>query len=139
MKSVFDEENWLFKLLQVEAALAHAHAEVGNIPQADADNIANAVANKAVKLERVKQIESEIRHDLMSVVKALTEQSGESGKYVHLGATSYDIEDTGCWAELTVRQRFRLRSALRLPSTRLRSTDTWKDWTRWRRGYMSGR
>jgi adenylosuccinate lyase len=94
MKSVFDEENWLFKLLQVEAALAHAHAEVGNIPQADADNIANAVANKAVKLERVKQIESEIRHDLMSVVKALTEQSGESGKYVHLGATSYDIEDT---------------------------------------------
>ena len=94
MKAVFDEENWLFKLLQVEAALAHAHAEVGNIPQTDADNIANAVANKTVKLERVKEIEKEIRHDLMSVVKALAEQSGESGKYVHLGATSYDTEDT---------------------------------------------
>jgi adenylosuccinate lyase len=94
MKSVFDEESWLFKLLQVEAALAQAHAEVGNIPQEDADNISNAVANETVKLDRVKEIEKEIRHDLMSVVKALAEQSGDSGKYVHLGATSYDIEDT---------------------------------------------
>jgi len=94
MKSIFSEDNWLHKLLEVEAALAQAHAEVGNIPMEDAENIANAVDNQLVKLERVKEIEMEIRHDLMSVVKALAEQSGKSGKYVHLGATSYDTEDT---------------------------------------------
>ena len=48
-----------------------------------------------VKLERVKEIEKEIDHDLMAMVKALTEQcEGEAGKYIHLDATSYDIEDT---------------------------------------------
>jgi len=94
MKSIFSEEGRLQRFLEVEAALAFAHAAVGNIPKEDADNIANAVASKSVNVERVKEIEKEIRHDLMSVVKALAEQSGDSGRYVHLGATSYDIEDT---------------------------------------------
>lgn len=94
MKSIFDEDNRLQKLLEVEAALAEAHAEVGNIPREDAENIANAVANRLVERERVLEIEKEIRHDLMSVVKALAEQCGDSGRYVHLGATSYDTEDT---------------------------------------------
>jgi len=47
-----------------------------------------------VKRERVEQIESEINHDVMAVVKALEEQSGKSGKWIHFGATSYDIVDT---------------------------------------------
>jgi adenylosuccinate lyase len=47
-----------------------------------------------VKLDRVKQIESEINHDVMAVVLALAEQSGDAGKWVHFGATSNDILDT---------------------------------------------
>lgn len=47
-----------------------------------------------VKFSRVVEIESQIHHDLMAMVKAFTEVAGESGKYIHLGATSYDIEDT---------------------------------------------
>jgi adenylosuccinate lyase len=94
MKSIFDEDNRLQRLLEVEAALAEAHAEVGNIPREDAEIIGNAVANRLVERERVLEIEKEIRHDLMSAVKALAEQCGDSGRYVHLGATSYDIEDT---------------------------------------------
>jgi adenylosuccinate lyase len=48
-----------------------------------------------VKPDRVKEIEAEIKHDLMAVVKAMTEVAGpEDGKYIHLGATSYDIIDT---------------------------------------------
>jgi adenylosuccinate lyase len=43
----------------------------------------------------VKEIEKEIDHDLMAMVKALTETcDADAGKYVHYGATSYDIEDT---------------------------------------------
>jgi len=36
MRSIFEEENRLQKMLDVEAALALAHAEVGNIPIEDA-------------------------------------------------------------------------------------------------------
>ena len=82
------------KLLDVEAALALAHAEVGNIPKKDAEKIAAMASTKYVKVERVKAIEKEIKHDIASLVRALSEVCGASGAYVHLGATSYDIVDT---------------------------------------------
>ncbi|WP_461867202.1 adenylosuccinate lyase [Thermococcus sp.] len=94
MRRIWDEENKLQKLLEVEAALARAHAKVGNIPEESARVISERANTKWVKLERVKEIEAEIHHDIMGVVKALSEVCGEHGKYVHLGATSNDIIDT---------------------------------------------
>lgn len=94
MKRIWEEENKLQKLLDVEAALAKAHAKVGNIPQESANVISEKANIKWVKVERVKEIEAEIHHDIMAVVKALSEVCGEHGKYVHLGATSNDIIDT---------------------------------------------
>ena len=91
MRRIFEEENRLQKMLDVEAALALAHAEVGNIPMEDAKIIAEKASTRYVKLERVKEIEKEIKHDVMAMVKALAEVCGKSGAYVHLGATSYDI------------------------------------------------
>ena len=100
MKKIFNEENRLQKLLDVEAALARAHAKVGNISEEYAEIITKNANTKKVKVERVKQIEKEIRHDLMAVVKVLSEVSGEAGKYVHLGATSSDIVDTATALQL---------------------------------------
>jgi adenylosuccinate lyase len=94
MVKIFDEETRVQKLLDVEAALALAHAEVGNIPKKDAEKIAAMASIKYVKVERVKAIEKEIKHDIASLVRALSELCGPSGAYVHLGATSYDIVDT---------------------------------------------
>ena len=94
MREIFSEESKLRKLLEVEAALARAHAKLGTIPQADAEGIAEAAAGGRVTLERVREIEAEIKHDIMAVARALTEASGSAGKYVHLGATSNDIIDT---------------------------------------------
>ncbi len=94
MLKIFDEETRTQKLLDVEAALALAHAEVGNIPQLDAEKIVSMASTKYVKVERVKAIEKEIKHDIASLVRALSEQCGSSGAFVHLGATSYDIVDT---------------------------------------------
>jgi adenylosuccinate lyase len=94
MVKIFDEETRVQKLLDVEAALALAHAEVGNIPKKDAEKIAAMASIKYVKVERVKVIEKEIKHDIASLVRALSELCGPSGAYVHLGATSYDIVDT---------------------------------------------
>ena len=94
MLKIFEEETRVQKLLDVEAALALAHAEVGNISKKDAEKIASMASTKFVKVERVKAIEKEIKHDIASLVRALSEVCGASGAYVHLGATSYDIVDT---------------------------------------------
>ena len=94
MKRIWDEENKLQKLLDVEAALARAHAKLGNIPRESAEIIGERANTNWIKVERVKEIEEEIHHDIMAVVKALSEVCGEHGKYIHLGATSNDIIDT---------------------------------------------
>ena len=94
MLRVFEEEARVQRLLDVEAALAIAHAEVGDIPRKDAKKIATMASTRHVKVDRVKAIEKEIKHDIASLVRALSEVCGSSGAYVHLGATSYDIVDT---------------------------------------------
>lgn len=98
-------------MLDVEAALAWAHAEVGDIPRKDAEKIEMMASLKHVKLVRIKEIEREIRHDVASLVRACAEACGSSGGYVHLGATSYDIVDTA--------NALQLKDALELIQKRL--------------------
>lgn len=101
MKAIFEEETRLQRLLDVEAALARAHAKVGGIPREAAEEITRRANTKEVRIDRVRALEEEIRHDLMAVVLALTEVcKGEAGKYVHFGATSNDISDTGMALQL---------------------------------------
>ena len=98
---LFTQEKKLEYWLRVEGELSQTHAELGNIPKELADEIKNKANLKYVKLERVEQFDKEIHHDLMAMVKALSEQSkGDAGKFVHLGATSYDIEDTALALQL---------------------------------------
>jgi len=94
VKNIFSEESRLAHQLQVEGALARAHATLGAIPQEAADEISRNATLDYVSVERVKEIERDIHHDVMAMVKALAEVSGDAGKYVHLGATSYDIVDS---------------------------------------------
>ncbi|UCD45651.1 MAG: adenylosuccinate lyase [Candidatus Bathyarchaeota archaeon] len=101
MYRVFTEEAKLQKWLDVEAALAHTHAELGTIPLEAAEEIGRKAKVGIVKLERVKEIEAETYHDLLSMVYALEEVcEGDAGKYIHLGATSYDTEDTALALQL---------------------------------------
>jgi len=115
MRRVFDEENRLQRMLDVEAALAWAHAEVGNIPREDAEKIGKTASVKHVKLSRVKEIEKEIKHDIAALVRALAEACGPSGAYVHLGATSADIVDTA--------MALQLRDAIDLIETKLNNLE----------------
>ncbi|KPV64387.1 MAG: Fumarate hydratase class II [Candidatus Bathyarchaeota archaeon BA2] len=111
MRRIFDEENRLQLMLEVEAALAWAHSQVGGIPRKDAEKIIEMASTKHVKLSRVKEIEREIKHDVMALVQALAEVCGSSGAYVHLGATSSDILDTAT--------ALQLKEALKLIEQRL--------------------
>jgi len=99
--NIFTEEKKLENWLKVEAVLAKAHAKLGTIPKEAADEIYKKANVKDVKIERVKEIDREIHHDLMAMVKGLAEQcEGDAGNYIHLGATSYDIEDTAIALQL---------------------------------------
>lgn len=94
MKGIFEEEKRLEYQLKVEAALAEALADFGKISKKTAKIIKEKANLNFVKLERVKEIEKETKHDVMAMVRVLTEVCGKAGKYVHLTATSYDIVDT---------------------------------------------
>ncbi|HEC57691.1 MAG TPA: adenylosuccinate lyase [Candidatus Syntrophoarchaeum butanivorans] len=113
MKAIWEETSRLRAYLAVEAALAAAEAEAGLIPEDAAERIRQAVDE--VELARVKEIEAEIDHDLMAVVLALSECAGDAGRWVHFGATSYDIVDTAL--------AIMLRDSLDLITTRLRELE----------------
>jgi len=100
VRKIFDDETKLQRMLDVEAALARAHAKVGNIPKEAAEEITKKANTKYVKLSRVREIEAKINHDVMAMVEALSEQCGNAGKYIHLGATSNDIQDTALALQL---------------------------------------
>lgn len=92
VRRLFSREQRLHRALLVEAALARAQGQLGIIPEDAAKAIAGAV--DAVHLDRVDALESELRHDVMAISRALAEAAGASGAWVHFGATSADITDT---------------------------------------------
>jgi len=101
MKSVLSKENKTRKLLEVEAALARAHAKVGNIPQEAADIITENANTETVDWQEVERVEKEeTKHDIMALVRVLGRYCGDAEKYIHLGATSNDIIDTGMALQL---------------------------------------
>jgi len=91
MKQIFEEEQKLQLYLDVEAALAEAHARLHHIPPGEADKIRKAATTRTTTLDRVKEIEEQTKHDMMAVAEALSEASGSG--FVHMGATSNDITD----------------------------------------------
>ena len=75
----------------VEVAIVEAHAELGAVPKEAVETIKSKAS---FTLERSDEIEKETRHDLMAFVRNLSETTGEEGRYIHLGVTSYDVIDT---------------------------------------------
>jgi adenylosuccinate lyase len=97
MKDLFEEDNRLQRQLDVEATLAETLADLGEIPKSAAKEIRRRATATTVTPEMVKEREKKTHHDVAAMVEVLADQCGESGKYVHWGATSYDIVDTS-WA-----------------------------------------
>ncbi|MGA7860913.1 MAG: adenylosuccinate lyase [Thermoplasmata archaeon] len=100
VRAIFSREHRLRRALRVEAALAESEAELGLIPVEAAKAIAAAAAGTGVTLAEVDRLESEVKHDVMAIVRALAAQSGIGGPWVHYGATSADITDTALALEL---------------------------------------
>lgn len=100
LRSIFTRQARLDRWLRVEASLAQALADLKVVPSSASKQIGEAAASGRVKLSRVDALERETRHDIMALSRALAEQSGEGGRWVHFGATSNDILDTALGLEL---------------------------------------
>lgn len=98
MRAVWTEENRFSCIVAAEVALAQAEAAQGMIPASAADTIAQNAGRAS--LARAKEIESEISHDMMAIVRAISEVCGDDGRWVHYGATSNDILDTATGLQL---------------------------------------
>ena len=98
MRTVWSERNRFACIVAAEVALAKAEAAHGMIPEAAAVEI--ELHAQTASLERAKAIELEISHDMMAIVKAISEVSGDAGRWVHYGATSNDILDTATGLQL---------------------------------------
>ena len=110
MRAVWSEKYRFACVVAAEVALAKAEAAHGMIPAEAAAGIEEHAP--AASLERAKTIELEISHDMMAIVKAISEVCGDSGRWVHYGATSNDILDTATGLQL--------RQALNLIDEKLR-------------------
>ena len=88
---LWSEENRLSVMLDVELAVCRAWCELGRIPEPALREI---LAGARFSVERVREIEEEVQHDVVAFVSAVAENVGESGRYLHLGLTSSDVLDT---------------------------------------------
>jgi 3-carboxy-cis,cis-muconate cycloisomerase len=95
MRAVFDSRALLQALLDVEAALAEAEAEVGVIPPEAGQRIRAAAAADRFDLDALREQMLLSQHPLVPIVRALGEEAGaDAGQYVHWGATTQDVMDT---------------------------------------------
>lgn len=77
--------------LAVEIAVCEAYAEHGDFPIEDINEL-----KKLAKfdLNRIDEIEREVRHDVIAFLTNVNENLGEYAKYMHVGMTSSDVIDT---------------------------------------------
>ena len=95
-RAIFCDVCRLQRWMNVEAALAQAQAEVGLIPQAAADEISRAARVENVDLDEVREGIERTGHSLVALLGALQDAChADAGEYVHYGATTQDVQDTG--------------------------------------------
>jgi adenylosuccinate lyase len=77
--------------LQVELLVCEGWAREGVIPQ----NALNKIRQARYDMQRMREIEQETHHDVISFLRSVQEQLGPEGRFIHLGLTSSDVLDTG--------------------------------------------
>ncbi len=97
MRDVFSESAMLQRWLEVEVALAQAQASLGIIPPAAAERISADKADiRKIDLHAVQSKGKKSGHSLLGLLEEFRRViDHEDSRYVHFGATTQDIIDTG--------------------------------------------
>ncbi|MBN2751717.1 MAG: adenylosuccinate lyase family protein [Rhodospirillaceae bacterium] len=96
MRDVFDENTMFQRWLDVERAIALASGDLGIIPKDAAKRIAACAQVDKIDIEAVKAHGKVTSHSLMGLLKDFRRViNHDDARYVHWGATTQDIVDTG--------------------------------------------
>lgn len=91
MVAIWSSETRYSIWLEIETLAAEAMAELGMIPA----NVPKAVRERgAFNVERIDEIEREVKHDVIAFLTSVAEHVGEEARFLHLGMTSSDVLDT---------------------------------------------
>ncbi len=116
MRALFTDEARYARWLEVELAVCDVLAERGTIPARAAENIR---ARARFDPARIDEIEREVRHDVIAFLTNVAEHVGPDARWIHLGMTSQDVNDTSlalqlrAAGDLLLQGVDRLRAALR--------------------------
>ncbi|MFN9621037.1 MAG: adenylosuccinate lyase [Synechococcaceae cyanobacterium] len=92
MGRLWSEEAKFQSWLDVEIAACEANAELGRVP---AEAMAEIRERARFEVNRILEIEAEVRHDVIAFLTNVNEHVGDAGRFIHVGMTSSDVLDTG--------------------------------------------
>jgi adenylosuccinate lyase len=90
MGAVWSDERKIETWLAVEKAVCEAWHNRGRIP----DWAIAAIRDATCSLDRMREIERETDHDVISFLRATGETVGNAARFIHIGLTSSDVVDT---------------------------------------------
>src|SRR3954471_23596571 len=91
MGRIWEDQNKYQRWLDVELAVTETLAAEGIIPK---DAAAEIITKANFSVDRVNQIEAEVKHDVIAFTTSVSEFVGPSSRYFHFGLTSSDVLDT---------------------------------------------
>ncbi len=91
MGAIWTDEARFQAWLDVEIAVVEAQVELGMIPK---EALAEIKAKASFDVDRIKEIELEVKHDVIAFLTNVNENVGDAGRYIHKGMTSSDVIDT---------------------------------------------
>ncbi len=95
LRAVFDSRALVQAWLDVEAALAEAQGEVGVVPPGAARQIRAQARAEEFDLEVLRTGIAASKHPLVPLIRELARRCADAGAWVHWGATTQDVVDTG--------------------------------------------
>ena len=97
MASIWEPKNKFKIWLKIEVLACEALAKRGEIPKSALKDIQE---KSDFKVERIDEIEREVKHDVIAFLTCVAEYVGDSARYMHLGMTSSDVLDTALAVQL---------------------------------------
>jgi adenylosuccinate lyase len=95
MRETFSDLNTVQQWLNAEAALAQAQAASGLLPSHAAETITQKADAALIALDSLREQYHVVGYPILPLLKVWEEELGEAARYVHWGATTQDITDTG--------------------------------------------